>query len=428
MVGEFGILFNRMSPSGLWFHYTYLNDFQDNGWMGLIIKQIINASLEALIYKRCITFRLHILCHSIISEYNMLCFMEIALVLVISTVYPLQALIIVDSSNQDLTVVPQNVDVNVGEFNLVENHIEEIDSSSFARYTGMQILRLDKNPLRVIGENTFAQNQYLWRFHCTECNIQSLPVKFGSCVPYLLQMHLFAGINPDVASTIFTFPYFEAFVSLDFIGLMHLPLGSADNIKLPSSLRTWITAYAGLTSFPNLTYSVYPLLYYINVAENPQIKVIPDEVWKQISDTLHEFQASNTGLSTMVDLTLKQNLRKVIISNNHLETVPDLLNMTSLTNLKIAGNSRMTCDRRMCWRRLWDRMRAPLASSDDVICVQPPELAGYKLSVVNPKLMSCVEGTISLFIFGICYKFKYNCLTPRMTYCILFPILSTVQV
>ena len=333
--------------------------------------------------------------------------MDATLILVISYVCQLHALIIVDRSNQDLTVVPQNVDVNVGEFNLVENHIEEIDSSSFARYTGMQILRLDRNPLRIIGEDTFAENAYLLRFHCAECNIQSLPVNFGSCVSYLQQMHLFVGINPDFVSTIFTFPYFEAFVRLNLIGLMQLPLENADKIKLPPSLQTWITAYAGLTSFPNLTSFVYPLLYYINVAENPQIKVIPDEVWGHVSDNLHEFQASNTGLSTMVDLTLKQNLGKIIISNNHLETVPDLLNMTSLTNLKIAGNSRMTCDRRMCWRRLWDRMRAPLASSDDVTCVQPPELAGYKLSVVNPKLMGCMEGTIRLFILWTCYKFKY---------------------
>ena len=349
-------------------------------------------------------------------------FVDVTLVFVISFVYQLQARIVVDSSNKDLTLVPQNVDVDVAEFNLAKNNIEEIDSSSFARYTGMQILRLDKNPLRIIGENTFAQNVYLWRFHCAECNIQSLPVNFGSCVPYLLQIHLFAGINPDFVSTIFTFPYFEAFVSLDFIGLMHIPLERADNIKLPPSLKTWITAYAGLTAFPNLTSSTYPLLVYISVSGNPQINEIPDGIWENLSNNLHTFLAHNTGLSMMVDLTLKRHLRDIDISNNHLEIVPDLLNMTSLTKLKIADNSRMTCDRRMCWRRLWDRMRAPLVSSDDVTCVQPPELAGYQLSVVNPKMMGCMEGTTSLFIFReyIYWLFIHVCVTPKMTQSIFF--------
>ena len=56
----------------------------------------------------------------------------------------------------------------------------------------------------------------------------------------------------------------------------------------------------------------------------------------------------------------------------------------------------------MCWRRLWNRMRAPLASSHDVTCVQPPELMGYKLSKVNPKLMGCMGGMhpISVHVVG----------------------------
>ena len=324
----------------------------------------------------------------------MLRFVDVTLVLVVPFfVCQIQAApIVVDSIGQNLTIVPQHVDVNVGKFILKKNYIEVIDSFSFARYTKMEILILDWNPLRIIGENTFAQNEYLWIFHCIRCNIESLPVNFGSCITTLQAMHLYGGINPTYVPAIFTFPYFEAFTSLRTIGLMNLPIKSPDNLKLPPSLRTWSTNNAGLTAFPNLNSSAYPILDFIAIGGNPQIKVIPDDVWEQVSDNLHTFKVSRTGLSTMVDLTLKQNLNYIDISNNHLETVPDLLNMTSLTSLKIAGNSRMACDRRMCWRRLWDRMRASLASPDDVTCVQPPELVGYKLSVVNPKLMSCMEG------------------------------------
>ena len=334
----------------------------------------------------------------------MLRFVDVTLVPAIPFfVCQIQALIVVDRIDQNLTIVPQNVDVNVERFNLKENHIEEIDSLSFARYTNMTFLTLDWNPLRIIGENTFAQNKYLWVFQCISCNIESLPVNFGSCVPTLQGMHMHSGFNPIAVPTIFKYPYFEAFTSLRSIGLAHLPLKSTDSLKLPPSIRTWSTSNTGLTAFPNLTSSAHPKLGFIALNSNPQIKVIPDDVWEQVSDNLHTFQVSMTGLSTMVDLTLKKNLKEIFISNNHLETIPDLLNMTLLIKLKIARNSRMTCDRRMCWRRLWDRMRAPLASSDDVKCVQPPELAGYKLSGVNPKLMGCMEGIMGVMtnILGI---------------------------
>ena len=86
-------------------------------------------------------------------------FVDTTLVLLISSFvcHVQTGLVVVDSSNQGRTAVPQNVDVNVQDFNLVNNSITEIDSSSFVRYTKMEHLRLDKNSLSIIGENTFAQ-------------------------------------------------------------------------------------------------------------------------------------------------------------------------------------------------------------------------------------------------------------------------------
>ena len=327
-------------------------------------------------------------------------FVDITLVVLVSLgVCQIQARpIVVDNSNQGRTTVPQDVNVNAQDFNLAKNNIEEIDNSSFTRYTNMSILNLDRNPLKIIGENTFAQNIYFWKFSCVECNIQRLPENFGCCVPKLRSMHLKKGIDTGVATTIFKYPYFEAFTSLGFLGLAKIPLKNAKIIKLPPSLRYFAMSSCGLTAFPNLT--LYPLLVQINIMGNPEIRHIPDDVWGHITYNLKEFYGSNTGLSTAVDFTLKPNLKKIHISHNHLETVPDLLDMPFLTELNIGYNSRMACDRRMCWRRLWDRMRAPLAGSDDVKCRQPSELSGYKLSKVNPKVMGCVEGMARLFMFG----------------------------
>ena len=119
-------------------------------------------------------------------------FVESTLVLLISSFvcHVQTGLVVVDSSNQGRTAVPQNMDVNVPDFNLVNSNITEIDSSSFGRYTKMKHLRLDKKPLRIIGENTFAQNVHIGKFRCEWCNIHSLPANFGSCVPYIREMHL----------------------------------------------------------------------------------------------------------------------------------------------------------------------------------------------------------------------------------------------
>ena len=321
-------------------------------------------------------------------------FVDITLVLLISLgACQLQAhRIVVDSSNQGRTDVPQDVDVNAQYFNLTGNNIKEINNSSFMRYKDMLTINLDRNPLETIGENSLAQNVYLWKFSCVKCYIKRLPENFGSCVPSLQMLYLKEGIDSSVATTIFRYPYFEAFTSLNYLSLASLPLKHADIIKLPPSLTTWSMTNAELTAFPNLTSSLYPLLRQISISGNSQIKHIPDDVWRHISDNLEAFYASGTGLSTAVDFMLKPNLKSISIGHNNLETVPDLLDMPFLTYLTIAKNRRMACDHRMCWRRLWDRIRAPLASSDDVKCVQPPELRGYKLSEVNPKLMGCAEG------------------------------------
>ena len=47
------------------------------------------------------------------------------------------------------------------------------------------------------------------------------------------------------------------------------------------------------------------MLRQINITGNPQIKHIPDDVWEHISDNLDTFGADDTGLSTVVDFTLK---------------------------------------------------------------------------------------------------------------------------
>ena len=140
--------------------------------------------------------------------------------------------IVVDNSNEGRTTVPQDAGVNVNNFNLAENNIEEIDNSSFVRYTNVMKLNLNRNSRKSIGENTLAQNKNIWEFNCKECNIQRLPEHFGNFLKLRL-ISLSKGIISGIATTIFRYPYFEACTSLDYVFLPNIPLKNADIIKLP---------------------------------------------------------------------------------------------------------------------------------------------------------------------------------------------------
>ena len=322
----------------------------------------------------------------------MTCLHQTVFLLLLPCLCQLQALVI-DRSELELTAVPQDVTVTVTEFILISNRIREIDHTSFAIYTSLEKVDLTRNPLKHIRENSFQNNLHLVYFACSYCKIVSLPANFCPCVASITEMHFNEGIDPSVADTIFRYPYFEAFTSLKKVGLAEIPMGNtAVDVKLPPTIVMLLFSYVGLTRFPNVTASVFPILQHLRIHHNP-MRAIPDDMWEQVSDQLKTFHVNGNSLSVMVDLTLKPNLNNIDISWNDLETVPDLLNMPSLTIFHLAENSRMACDRRMCWRRLWDRIRPPLKSSDDVTCRQPPELAGYTLSMVNPKLMDRGEGT-----------------------------------
>ena len=297
----------------------------------------------------------------------------------------------IDKTKLDFIAVPQDVDVDVQKLLLGLNDIQEVDHGSFQLYTSLINLNMDKNPLKFIRDNSFENNANLWVFSCISCRIQTLPANWGPSTPTFGFIYLMFGIDNGVATTIFRYPYFQAFTRMKYIGINSAPLKTMDNLKLPPSVNVLFIANAGLTSFPNLSASHFPVLYIIDIHGNP-LDVITTDDWAAVSDTVQSFNSKNCALTTIPDLSVRRRLSFIDLSNNYLKTIPDMLNMTSLTELRIAGNSGMSCDHRMCWRRLWDRMRAPLTVSDDAICVTPPELAGYKLSTVNPKLMGCAQG------------------------------------
>ena len=144
-----------------------------------------------------------------------------------------------------------------------------------------------------------------------------------------------------------------------------------------------------LITFPNLSSGQFPKLRSLNAEGN---------VFREKSNFIGATEKLNyiiihsSSLFSADGLEKLQSLFHLGITNNKLETLPDLLGLQVLGELLIKDNFRMNCDKRMCWRRLWNSVRNPLQQSDDVICVEPPLLAGHSMATVNPKFMQCNNG------------------------------------
>ena len=289
-------------------------------------------------------------------------------------------------NNAQLTSVPQDVDISVTILTLEYNYIIVIGSSSLGRYHYLKELSLSYNPLEDIQTGTFDNNPELQWFKCMSCQLSRFPQDFGPASTSLTRLSFHFGIR-DIAA--FSELRLDRFTSLIDIRLRGLKGINFDSIRLPRSLASVDIGKINLVTFPNLSFARFPNLKFI---------ILEGNVYEEgtnflgMTEAMTWIIAGTSNLYSAEGVDLLPNLERLFIANNLLETIPDLLGLPVLRMLSIEGNSRMNCDQRMCWRRLWDRMRNPLQRSDDVTCVEPPLLAGNKMTKVNPKFMQCSNG------------------------------------
>ena len=246
---------------------------------------------------------------------------------------------------------------------------------------------MDANPLVEIKAGTFDKNLYLEIFKCNGCKIARFPPDFGPATTSLTSLRLKRGlVNVDVLGQL----DLHRFPKLRQVEIMGIKTNDLKNIHLPPTITYLDIEQMKLTVFPNLTSARFPKLIYLRANKN-NFKEVRNpfrdmnlKMWQIAIDTAN--MRSTDGVETL------PNLAGLSITGNHFETVPDLIGSRKLWKLRIADNSRMICDYRMCWRRLWDRVRQPLRDQDDVTCVKPPFLTGNTLSSVNPKFMQCENG------------------------------------
>ena len=298
---------------------------------------------------------------------------------------------LVDLSHQNLTSVPQDIYQFVTALNLECNNVESVDNNSFANYESLLMIELHYNPLKIIGEDTFAKNIQLVGLYMMGCQLKSLPQSFG--LDAAKRLRYFMAWNSIKDPAIIRGPYFGDFPPLISLNFPRTDLFSLDKLTIPPTIKSLNVGRTRLTSFPNVTATRLHRLSYFRVYGN-SIPYISTATFDGISDDLHTIHLHNNGLLWVPDLSSKGKLETIKLHGNNLETVPDLLSL-NLKELTLADNP-IICDQRMCWWKMWHRLKSRPAITDDVICTNPPELAGSVLSEVNPRDMHCYKGELRL--------------------------------
>ena len=291
-----------------------------------------------------------------------------------------------------LTYVPQHISTDVTKLNLQDNEIEVLNRSSFALFQKMNWLNLDNNPLTIINNGTFDNNSLLAEFRCFRCEIKVLPVSFGPAASQMKRLMWSGGIR-DMRCI--TPTYFQQFTSLTGFGMFYNKFRDISHIKIPPSIRTLGSHGVGLSRVPNLSSLRFPELTSLHMGLN-NLGFFSDSTLAGMNKDITLLLRSDK-LVEIGNVAIFVKLYFLDLRWNDLETIPDLLALPRLGKLYIGGNTRMTCDRRLCWRALWDRVRSRLYWEDDVKCKAPSAVRGHRLSRINPGFMQCDQG-------GCCYQ------------------------
>ena len=288
-----------------------------------------------------------------------------------------------------LTSVPQNITVNVTKLDLDHNKIRVLHNESFHLFKKIEQISLAWNGVWKIGNGTFDNNPLLVRFNCPGCDLKILPSSFGSAMDNINNLGFTAAFS-NIGALIS--PYFDGFTSLERIsmGFNRLTADDVNEISFPPSLQYLRLVVNRITQVPNVSSRRLPALTELHLHHN-NLRNVSDSALAGMRN-MKRLSLAQANLVALGDVSVLDNLETLWLYENSLETIPDMLGgVPKLRYLSIRDNSRMTCDRRMCWWRLWGRVRPPI-QSDEVDCVYPTAARGHRLSLISPGFMNCGQG------------------------------------
>ena len=236
-----------------------------------------------------------------------------------------------DYSSQQLTAVPpppRGGAVTV-DLNLAQNKIQSLDQTSFTGYDDLIVLQLHSNEIRYVLDGTFINMYRLENLDMMGNRLEQLPSVFGPSEQTLLDFNMWQAISDN---SILAYPYFAAFVKLEFMNVGgNYNLQPLDASLLPPKLTFLGLNYGSVSNFPHLS-SHTPLLTGIHIAHN-NIEIIPQSAISWLSELL-DFKAGNNRITNFPSFVNSSLLEELILENNRISVTPRE-HIEGLTQLRI---------------------------------------------------------------------------------------------
>ena len=260
----------------------------------------------------------------------------------------------VDLTQQNLTDVPGDIDINVTELDLSKNEITHITNNSFMLYNQLTRISLHDNDVIIIEDGSYDHNAKLKYLDLSGYKIQQVPQSFGPATKSLEVVHLWTALDKGVVKKL----DLKRMMNLRWLNISNIDhQGIVEPAVLPNKLETVILNSANIIVFPNFT-KFTPNASHISIGGNHYLTRIPD--------------SSLTG-----NLALKE----LNVHDNGLATLPDLYHLP-LNKVSLQGNP-LICNQSVRWVRMWSWMKTPL-TLDTILCEAPESVHGKMLKGNSP--------------------------------------------
>ena len=272
--------------------------------------------------------------------------------------------IIVDRSENNLTAVPSNITISVEILLLTHNFIARISATDLSTFVNVTKVNLVSNKIRVLEDGCFDNNGKLAELRLDRNKIHHWPISLGPLESSLKVLGLHSSIMRDIAN-----------FDLRSQSLMHdISLGGNNFDEMGIDIITLLPRYVyslflddcAFSRLPNFT-TYIPGIKHIGMEKN-NIRHISVDDFKDLTE-----------------------LKTLELERNKLQTIPDLYDMKSLKNLKLAGNP-LVCNHTFCWIIMWNHEKKSKLKIGKAACHSPDDLDGVKISNVDPVDIACYEG------------------------------------
>ena len=281
-----------------------------------------------------------------------------------ATFYTVESAVTFTMRGENLYEFPSGIPQSVEILDLKWNRIERISATDLSAFVELKCLGLDKNRITFLEDGCFDSNTHLEILQLSGNMIAHFPISFGPLVTSLKRLTLSGSITKNVSNLNLS--------SISRINWISLRENNFDAMEidiislLPPNTQQIALDSCSMNRFPDFDTHI-PGINGIMLTEN-----------------------NLTKLSPAYFKNLKQ-LRILKLSRNNLKSIPDLYDLSSLTDLHLNGNP-LVCNNALCWMIMWPYMRTSRLTLDAATCQSPYHLQDVLLTDLHPLNMHCYNG------------------------------------